>query len=78
MKRRLTAGALAAAFALATLVGPTLAAKPAHPGCFGRDRAAWIHANGGAAWGKIASTRAGDNGTINKAYKIACGGAPTH
>ncbi len=51
-------------------------AQPANPGGFGQDRAAWIAANGGAAWGAIAPTRAGDNGAINNAYKIANGDLP--
>ncbi|HET7085434.1 MAG TPA: hypothetical protein VFI23_11735 [Rhizomicrobium sp.] len=50
--------------------------QPANPGGFGQDRAAWIHANGGEAWGDIAPTRAGDNGAINNAYKIANGDLP--
>ena len=57
-------------------VGAGSAAQPANPGCFGTDRAAWLQANGGAAWGAIAPTRAGDNGAINQAYKDGCGGSP--
>jgi hypothetical protein len=52
-------------------VGVGSAAQPANPGCFGQDRAAWIHAHSGAAWGDIASDRAGDNSSINAAYKAA-------
>ena len=51
-----------------------LAAQPVNPGCFGKDRAAWLHDNSGAEWGAIAPTRAGDNGAINQAYKDSCGG----
>jgi hypothetical protein len=50
--------------------------QPANPGGFGQDRAAWIAANGGAAWGAIASDRAGDNGAINQAYMRANGDLP--
>ena len=52
--------------------GTGLAAQPANPGCFGQDRAAWIHANSGAEWGAIASQiRKGDNSSINADYKAA-------
>jgi len=57
--------------------GGAVAGQPADPGCFGQDRAAWLAANGGAAWGDIAPTRAGDNGAINQAYKTSCGGDPS-
>ena len=59
------------------------AAAPANPGCFGADRAAYIQttldtgAPGASEVGVILSGRAGDNGAINQAYKITCGGAPT-
>jgi hypothetical protein len=50
--------------------GSGFAAQPADPGCFGQDRADWIHANSGAAWGVIASQeRKGDNSSINAEYK---------
>jgi hypothetical protein len=73
MKRRLL---LVGAAGLLTLGGAfsTMAAQPANPGCFGQDRAAWIHANSGNAWAQYAKARAGDNGAINQAYKDACGG----
>src|SRR3954451_21632747 len=60
-----------AGMAVAMLAVPTasMASQPADPGGFGRDRAAWIHANSGAEWGAIAGDRAGDNGTINNDYK---------
>ena len=61
--------AVTGAFASSAFAG-----QPANPGCFGQDRAAWLHANSGAEWGVIAGQRAGDNGDINQAYKIACGG----
>jgi hypothetical protein len=58
------------------------AAKPANPGCFGKDRAAYIHdvaqtsdaAPGASEVGAILSDRAGDNGQINRDYKTTCGG----
>jgi hypothetical protein len=53
----------------------TMAAQPANPGCFGRDRADGVQALGGAVWGQIAADRAGDNGAQNQAYKDACGGS---
>ena len=62
---------------LLTIAGSALAAQPTNPGCFGTDRAEWLHANGGAAWGEIAPVRGADNGQINRDYKLACGGAPT-
>ena len=52
------------------------------PGCFGTDRAAYATANGSLGHdlggvGYYASQRAGDNGTINQAYKTSCGGDPS-
>lgn len=72
-------------FALAgSLAMPALAAKPADPGCFGTDRAAYIQgaqadqtSPGASEVGQILSQRAGTNGAINQAYKISCGGDPT-
>jgi hypothetical protein len=75
--RRVISAASAAALVIGIFAGPTLAGQPANPGCMGRDRAAWIQANSGEAWGDIAPTLAGDNGTINQAYKTWCGGDPT-
>lgn len=49
--------------------GVASATQPENPGCFGQDRAAWIHAHSGAEWGDIAPVRAGDNGAINAEYK---------
>ena len=76
MKTKILAVLFGAALAVASIV-PVLAEQPENPGCFGRDRAAWLHANSGREWGAIASDRAGDNGTINQAYKTWCGGDPT-
>ena len=70
MKKILAVGALSAA-TLAVAAGSASAGQPDNPGCFGRDRAAWIHANSGAEWGVIAAERAGDNGDINRAYTCA-------
>ena len=65
--------------AVAMLAVPTasMASAPADPGGFGKDRAAWIAANSGAAWGAIAADRAGDNGDINHDYMVANGDVPT-
>lgn len=78
MKRRVIGAAFATALGLGLLAGPAMAAQPANPGCFGTDRAAWLHANSGRAWGEIAPTRAGTNGEINRAYAEGCGGVPTN
>ena len=56
-----------------------VAAQPANPGCFGTDRAAYATENGSlgsdaGGVGYYASQRAGENGTINQAYKASCGG----
>jgi hypothetical protein len=65
---------IAASFALG---GVAFAEKPADPGGFGKDRAAYIQttqgtgAPGASEVGKILSDRAGDNGTINNEYKCA-------
>lgn len=70
---------------LAALAVPSaaMASQPADPGGFGQDRAATIqgvlpglNGGGGAAWGAIASQRAGDNGTINNNYKVMHGDVP--
>ena len=78
MKRRLLLSVASGALFAASMASGVLAAQPASPGCFGTDRAAWLAANGGAAWGAIAPTRAGDNGAINQAYKDGCGGSPSN
>jgi len=65
--------AVAGAFAASSF-----AAQPANPGCFGQDRAANIGVGvTGAEWGAIAGDRAGDNGAINRDYKLNCGGSPS-
>ena len=79
MKRRLTAGAFAVAFALSTFAGTALAATPADPGCFGQGRSAWVATITGQVWGTTeASVRAGDNAAMNLAWRIAnCGSQGT-
>jgi hypothetical protein len=72
--KKYAASALASIGIAGAIAMPALAAKPTNPGCFGRDRAAWLSANSGQEWGAIAPTRAGDNGAINQAYKTRCGG----
>jgi len=62
--------------AAAAMATSAFGGQPDNPGCFGQDRAAWLAANGGAAWGAIAPERGGDNGAINQAYMNACGGDP--
>ena len=66
MKKLLILGVVAVTGVFAS---SAFAAQPANPGCFGQDRAAWIHAHSGAEWGAIASDRAGDNSSINADYK---------
>ena len=73
MKKILAVGAISAT-TLVFAAGSASADKPDNPGCFGTDRAAWIHEHSGAEWGVIASERAGDNGDINRAYRDTCGG----
>lgn len=69
---------LITAVSVAALAAPSvaMAAQPANPGGFGQDRAAWIAANGGAAWGAIAPTRAGDNSLQNQQYMVLNGDLP--
>ena len=71
--------------ALVALAVPTaaLASQPVNPGGFGQQRAANIHTyhQGDAAltygtMGDLASSRAGDNGTINNDWKAAYGFLP--
>lgn len=76
MKKYLAALLMGAAL-VAVLVTTAFGGQPTDPGCFGQDRAAWIHANGGSTWGAIAADRAGTNGDLNQAYKTTCGGDPT-
>jgi hypothetical protein len=84
MKRLLVLAVLALS---GIAVGVGSAAQPANPGCFGKDRAAYIHTNfqndgaldtapGASEWGAIAGDRAGTNGDQNRAYKDGCGGSP--
>jgi len=88
MKRLVITATLSAVLAVTAIAGPALAAQPENPGCFGRDRADYIHTNfqgggaldtapGASEWGAIASERAGTNGDLNRAYKASCGGDPT-
>jgi hypothetical protein len=69
-------------------VGSAVAGQPEDPGCFGRDRASYIHdhfqsggdmdtAPGASEWGAIAGEQAGLNGDQNRAYKTTCGGDPS-
>lgn len=64
------------------MTGAALAEKPANPGGFGQDRAAYIHSvqgtgtPGASEVGAILSDRAGDNGTINNDYKVGNGDLP--
>ncbi len=71
--------------AISAFAGPALAAQPDAPGCFGRDRAAYLHTNfqgggaldtapGASEWGAIAAERGSTNGDQNRAYKATCGG----
>jgi len=82
-----------AILAVLVVVGAVMAltafgGQPANPGCFGNDRAAYIHTNfqnggaldtapGASEWGAIAGDRAGTNGDQNRAYKTGCGGDPS-
>ena len=45
-------------------VGSAVAGQPEDPGCFGQDRAAYLHDNF-------------QNGGMNRAYKTSCGGDPS-
>jgi hypothetical protein len=67
--------------------GAAFAGQPDNPGCFGTDRAAYIHTQfqndgaldtgpGASEWGAIAGERAGTNGDQNRAYMELCGGTP--
>lgn len=88
MKRLVSTATLTAILAVAAIAGPTLAAQPNAPGCFGTDRAAYLHANfqgggaldtapGASEWGAIAGERGSTNGDLNRSYKTSCGGDPT-
>ena len=65
-----------------------VAGQPEEPGCFGTDRAAYIHTNfqndgaldtapGASEWGALAGERADTNGDQNRTYKTGCGGDPS-
>jgi hypothetical protein len=83
--RKYVSGAISALAIAGAVAVPAFAAKPATPGCFGADRAAYIQniaqtdasAPGASEVGKILAGRGGDNGTINQTYKTTCGGDPT-
>jgi hypothetical protein len=77
--------------ALAALAVPpaAMASQPANPGGFGADRAwaitngagqghqqGWTTDPGASEMGIAASERAGDNGAINNAWKVANGELP--
>ena len=82
MNRMIVGTFIAAGLMVGGFTAGASAAQPANPGCFGQDRAAWLHgvgqtsdaAPGASEWGHIAGDRAGDNGTINQAYRLGCGG----
>lgn len=74
MRRRFVLTLSVAALSISAIAAPVAGAQPENPGCFGRDRAAWIRANGGSTWGQIASERGSTNGELNRAYKASCGG----
>lgn len=68
--------------------GSAVAGQPTDPGCFGQDRAAYLHDNfqsggaldtapGASEWGALAGERAEENGDMNRAYKTSCGGDPS-
>jgi hypothetical protein len=62
--------------------GTAVAGEPSDPGCFGKDRAAYANEFGSFGHeepgvGFYASSRAGENGEINRAYKTGCGGDPS-
>ncbi len=80
--KKMMVGTATAALIFSSLAGSVFAAQPTNPGCFGKDRAAYATENGslGSEVGRVgyyASLRAGDNGSINQAYKDGCGGNPT-
>jgi hypothetical protein len=76
VKKKLMVAAMSAVVGVGLLAGVASAApgsSNASPkACFGQDRAAWIHANGGSAWGAIAPERAGENAQINHDYRAGC------
>ena len=64
--------------ALVALAVPTVASasQPTNPGGFGTERASNIHGMTGAAWGDMASDRAGTNGELNHAWMDSYGYLP--
>ena len=81
--KKIIIGVAATTFIFGVLAVPAFAAQPASPGCFGTDRAAYATTNGSlgnnvGGVGYWASLRAGDNGTINQAYMLGCGGVPAN
>ena len=80
--KKYTVGAITTVAITVGMTVPAIAAQPANQGCFGADRAAYANTYGSlgkdpGGVGYYASQRAGDNGTINQAYKTSCGGDPT-
>jgi hypothetical protein len=73
--KKYVAGVLSGLAVAGGVAMPVMAAQPTNPGCFGRDRAAWTHEHGGQAAAAEYVKRAGDNGTMNQAYRAseACG-----
>ncbi len=64
--------AILVTFSGLAVVGLASAAQPENPGCFGQARSAGVQAlnnPGDPGWGVIASTRKGENSTLNAAYK---------
>lgn len=84
LKMKTLAAGFAGAVALSAFGGTAFASQPENPGCFGRDRAAYIQdvalasdaGPGASEVGVILAGRAGDNGSINRAYMAGCGGTP--
>lgn len=81
MKKVIVAGVVSLA-ATGAMAAPAFASAPISPGCFGQDRSTNITTGnippgpGASGWGHMAADRAGDNGTMNQAYKTSCGGDP--
>ena len=84
--KKLALSTLFVGLGFTAFAGSAFGAQPTNPGCFGADRAAYIHdiaqtdasAPGASEVGHILAGRAGDNGAINQAYKVWCGGSPTN
>ena len=77
-RRIVVAGAVIGALAIPATAS---AAKPADPGCFGQDRAFFLHgmqqggAPGASEWGELAGERGSTNGEQNREWRNApyCG-----